>query len=140
MELNEHKIDGAKIDGIWTDFYDDPEAKFLIASTERTAYKKRIAALARKASPAKLRSDPTVMERITIQAMAEAILLDFKGVQEGGKALPNTTENRVKLLEVPSIRDFVSNQALDIANFQSGGEAEDASDLKSGGGVAPKAR
>ena len=130
MEINDLKLTD-KIDGIWCPYYDDQETRFFIASTESTAYKKCVARLSRKISPSKLRKSPELQQQLTAAAMAESILLDFEGVKENGKALKNTLENRKKLLAIPDLRDFISDQAMDLANFQAGGEAEDAASLKS---------
>ncbi len=136
MDINQHTINDEKANGTWFDFYEDEDVKFKIASTESSAYKKAIAKLSRKINPSKLRKNPTLMQQVTAAAMADAILIDFKGVTDKGKALKNTLENRKKLMEIPAIRDFIGEQSTDLANFETGGEAEDTASLKSDAGVA----
>lgn len=65
-----------------------------------------------------------LVEKITIEAMAATILLDWKGIELDGKALPYSRDNAIKLLtEYKDFREQVSAFAADIALFQDEEEA-----------------
>ena len=130
MDINDLRINDTKAEGTWIAYGE--EAEFLIASVESKAYQKALQKIGRKYPPHKVRTDPKTQIEIAKRAMAEALVLDFKGVQDQGKALKNTIENRLRILEVPALRNWISDQAQDIANFQNEGETADVDDLKSG--------
>jgi len=68
-----------------------------------------------------------VLEKITIQVMAQTILLDWKGIDEAGQPVPYTVENARRLLtDYPDFRDQVSGIASDMRNYQDQEEAEAA--------------
>jgi hypothetical protein len=50
---------------------------------------------------------------------------------ENGKPLEPTPEARRAALDIPAFSDWVAEQAMNIANFQAEGEADDAAALKS---------
>lgn len=75
--------------GHWIDDIPDMEGvSFLVRSTNFKPYKVATAGLARR-SGKKLRTDAGLVEftRIGGKALAEHILLDWKGVEQGGKPL-----------------------------------------------------
>jgi hypothetical protein len=122
-------------EGVWTSFKD---AKLRIASTDSTAYKRALSRHGRNFKAGELRNKPELAEQITIKAMAEAILLDFTGITEGGKPMEATRENCEKLLQSKVIRDFVAEFADDYANFQKQADIEAEEDLKSDAAMAAK--
>ena len=128
MELTELQPDEEKVNGVWIDYGD--EASFLIASSESEAYTKAQAKIAKKYPPHKVRKDLKTQTDIAIEASAQALLLDFKGVTENGKAMKNTIENRRKILQTAELRNWIANQATDISNFNAEAETEDVADLK----------
>ena len=115
--------------GVWVD-YDD--ASFLICSTDSRRYRRVVTKLAKKRNPATMRKDPEAMHEMTVESLAEGILIDWKNVKDGDKDLPPTLENKIRLCEIESIRTFLATEAQDFANFQREALAEDAAELKSG--------
>lgn len=114
---------------IWID---GPEgSRFLIRSTESRPYKNRIASLANQ-NAHRLRKNPTLQQKLAAQAMAETIIVDWEGITDAGEPLPCTEENRLRLVEIPEIRDLIATEAQDLANFRREGVALDSDDLKSG--------
>lgn len=66
-----------------------------------------------------------IMEKITIEAMAATVLLDWEGIEEDGKAVPYTRENVTRLLaDYKDFRDQIAEFATNIATFQA--EQEEA--------------
>jgi hypothetical protein len=129
MDIKSLTIDPTRNDGVWAKFED---AELLIRPSTHAKYLKAIQRESRKHQPHKVRNDIGIQTDIAIKAAASELLLDFKGITEGKKVLENTQANREKLMSNPIIREFVSTFSQDVSNFQAGGEAEDASDLKSG--------
>ncbi len=117
-------------EGVWIDGPED--SKFKIRSADSKPYKARLAALSRRENPAKLRKDVQLQTRLTIEAMASDLLLDWQGIKENGTDLAPTEANKIKLLNIPQIRDLIATEAQDVANFQAEGLAADAADIKSG--------
>lgn len=132
MDLNEFKKDAQKEqDGIWID---GPEgSRFRIRSADSKQYRNALAALARKYSPGRLRKDGETQLKMVIEAMAEALVLDWDGIEDNGQPLPCTKENAMRILSITELRELVASEAQDIANFRSEALAADAEDLKSDG-------
>lgn len=128
MDLTDITFDEKKTEGVWVEYGD---ARFLIRSTTSKAYQRAIQKASRKHPAQKVRKDPEVQTAIAVEAMAEALLLDFSGITNGGKKMTNTAENRKLLVSNPVLREFLADAATDIANFIQGGEAADVADLKS---------
>lgn len=120
--------------GVWRPFQG---AEFLIASARNDKY---IRALRRKfdsLTPSD-RKKPAKTDPLLIEAMAEHILLDWRGeVKNGAVDLKPDIENRKLLLGSAVFREWVATEALDVANYIEGGEAEEVETLKSGDTVAP---
>lgn len=131
MDLTRYKTDTAlENQGTWIE---GPEgSRFLIRSADSKQYRRALLQAARKESATKLRKDPEAQRRLTVDAMAEAIILDWQGVEQDGQPLPCTVENRKALLEITELRELIATEAQDTANFRSEGQAADAADLKSG--------
>lgn len=102
-------------DGIWIDFED---ARVKIRSTDSKTYRRVITKIAQKQSSRKLQKDAEVMHKVSIEGMADGIVIDWEGFTENGVDLPCTRENRLKLCAIESFRTFVASEAQDIANFQ----------------------
>ncbi len=142
MDITKIKTDDEKAQGTWikSPWGDDEEspAEFLLAYTGTSkAYKRAIVRGTRKHSQQELKQRPELAEGITREAIADGILLDWRGVREGDKALPCTRENKLKVLGIPEVQDWVWTQANEAANFRAEALAEDADALKSGDPVAP---
>ena len=59
-----------------------------------------------------------VVDKITIQAMAEAILVDWEGIEENSKAVKCTAEKRVEYLtSYPDFKEQVANISMNFRNF-----------------------
>lgn len=130
MDIGQFKADASLIEsGVWIK---GPEgSEFLIRSADSKAYRRALAKLARNEQSAKLRKKPELQLQLTIQAMAQEILIDWRGIEDQGKPLPCTLENKVLLLGVTELRSLISEEAQDIANFRKEGQAADAADIKS---------
>lgn len=113
-----------EIEGAWIDLGEGASLKVArLGNKENRALIQKLTAPHRVAlRNGKLGDD--VIERITIEAMAATILLDWKGIELDGKALPYSRENAIKLLtEYKDFREQVSAFAADIALFQDEEEA-----------------
>ncbi len=115
--------------GVWVDFED---ARFKICSTDSRRYRRVLTTLAKKRNPNRLRKDPEAMHEMTVEGMADGILLDWEGLQENGQPLHCTRENKMKVCQIEAIRSFLATEAQDMTNFQQEALAEDADTLKSG--------
>lgn len=108
-------------EGVWVQL--DSETKLKIARSGNKRYR---GALARLTAPHKvaLRSGKVsdeVADAILVEALAEAVLLDWEGMFEGGKPLPYSKEEAKRLLADPSLkdfRDFVVEFANDMENYR----------------------
>lgn len=131
MNLTDYKSDEElKKTGVWRKFGD---AELLIASTDSPRYRKTQLRVAKSKPPAKLRKDAETLHDVTVEVMAEGLLLDWKNVNDGKKALEPTLENKIRVLNlIPDLRDFISNEAQDLTNFTQGAIDADVADLKSG--------
>ena len=133
MTISEIKTDlSLEEEGIWIEFGEGAKCK--IRSANSKAYKKAI----RKAQariPAHRLKRPDVAEKSVEEAM-EAVLVEWEGFTDGAKgkekAIDVTAENRKKLLAIPALRNWIAEQAQDLANFQNEKEAADSAGLKSG--------
>lgn len=116
-------------EGVWITYED---ASFKICSTDSRRYRAAVARVSKTRSSARLRKDPEAAHDMTVEAMAEGLLIDWKNVKSDGVDLPCNAENRLLVCQVEPIRNFLATEAQDIANFQREATAEDASDIKSG--------
>jgi hypothetical protein len=128
MDLSTFKADPTKQDGTWIEYGD---ARFLIASAHSPAYKKALRARVGKIPQHLLKSQPALAEKAATDVMAKHVLLDWEGVTENGKPLESTPEARRAALDIPAFGDWVAEQALNLANFQAEGDADDVAALKS---------
>lgn len=128
MDLSKIRTLPAKTSGIWFELDD---ARFLIAYGKGPAYQRALKSRVQKVSQNRLKQEDGLAERINREAMAEAVLLDFEGITENGVPLANTFENRVKILEIAELAEFIAASAQDVTNFRAEGEAKDVDALKS---------
>ena len=118
MNINDYKTDAAlENDGVLVAFDD---AKLRIASFGTKQHKQAVAKFRQKYSAqlAIKRTADEANEQVTIEVMAEAILVGWENVTEGDEPLPYTRDNAIKLLSIRTFRDFVAMQATDIQNFR----------------------
>lgn len=128
----------AENEGVWLEFMG---AEFKIASNASTAYRTALAKAGRKHNAATLRLRPDLVDAMNLEAMADGILLDFRGdVKDGEEPLdPKNREHRLRLLRIRAFAEWVAEQSTSIANFQTEALESVENDLKSGGPVDPKA-
>jgi len=111
-------------EGIWVHLGDG--AEILVARLNNKSY---VAAIKRLTTPHKVamrnKSLPEeVTFDITIKAMAEAVLLGWKGLQENGKNLIYSREAAERLLkDYPDFREQIAGIAADMENFRAETEA-----------------
>ena len=116
-------------DGRWFDYIDG--SRVLVA---RTNNKKFRAAIQKRLKPYRLMSrvPPDIMDRITCEAMADAILLGWEGFESNGAPLSYSREAVVQLLTVlPDFRDDISALAGNLEDFKRAGDEEAEKNLSS---------
>lgn len=114
-----------ELEGVWRKFED---AEFLIAGANSPKWQRALRRHGASVSSSKLKNDIPTQENLVIQAMADAILLDWRGnVTMKAKKLAPTRENKIVILSIPTMRNWITDQMNDIANFQQEeAKAEDA--------------
>lgn len=116
-------------DGVWIPYQG---AEFRIASGRNDKYTRALRRKFDQLSPAD-RKKPAKTDPLLVEALAEHVLLEWRGeVKDGNADLAPTVENRRALLSIPQFREWVAEQALDVSNFQKEAQEEELSDLKSG--------
>lgn len=126
MELDTIITDAAlETEGVWRKFED---AEFRIAGSNSPRYQRALRRHGQTVNQSKLKHDIPTQEKLLIEAMADAILIDWRGnLTLKGKKLAPTRENKIVLLSIPAIRNWVADQMQDIANFRTEQDAaEDA--------------
>ena len=106
-------------EGVWIQMGDGAEVR--VARLGNKQYMEAIRRLSTKHKVAarnnKLSEEVTL--DVTVNAFAEAILLEWKGFKENNKALPYTRENAVRLLkEYPDFREDIAAIAANMENFK----------------------
>jgi hypothetical protein len=133
MNIADFRGDAAlETGGKWIKFED---GEFLIAANMNPNHKKALQRLARKNPLAIRKNDIAAQERIAAEAMAETVILDWRGLKDGDKDFPYNRENAIKLLAIPIIRDFIAEESQRISNFQAEAEGGAIASLKSGAPV-----
>jgi hypothetical protein len=112
--------------GVWVDYLGG--SQLLIASTSATTYKTRLSKLARENRLTLDDSNPDnfkAIQRITCQALAETVLLGWKGIHwpdENGNITKNIPYSpalgQEALMKVDHLRNFVSEEAGKPALFK----------------------
>jgi len=114
MDLNIYKTDRKKeVDGVWQKIGD---ADIKVARANNPKYKTALNKYLRKYVPpgAKTEDSEVFIEKATIEAMAESILVDWKNIAIDGEILEPSKENAVRILtEFPDFREIVSSFAID---------------------------
>ncbi len=112
--------------GTWAKYQD---AEFLIAHAGNIKFQRAMARLQRpfRRKIEKGDMDPVDQRNIIIQAMSEAILLGWKGVNgEDGQPAEFSRESAQKFLKNDEpFRDFVMEYAMDMQNFKDEEEAHE---------------
>jgi hypothetical protein len=127
--------------GIWIPYRDG--AEFLIAYSGRKKYRDKLGKVSARARRMNRGRDlgTAEIDSVTVEAMIDTVLLDWKGITKDGKPYTYTKENAEWWLRrSPELRDFIFGEATNLANFQPPeGEAESESpqaQLKSGSDVS----
>lgn len=132
MDIQTLTTDSDLEDGVWLNF-EGEDASFLIASTNRPEYSRAMNRAVKRIGQHKITAKPELATDATIEAMADAVLLDWKGLTANGVEFPCTRENRVKLLKSSRVlREWVSAESSNLTNFQREAMAADAEAVKSG--------
>lgn len=135
MNILDFKGDEKKEEqGVWLPLED---AEFLIGAHGNKAHRKALDRHRHKLAGMLRKQDSRAGELLTIEAAADGLLLDWRGkVEENGQPLPYSRENAIKLLQIRFLREWVVEQALNMANFRGEEEAAETAALKSGDGVS----
>ena len=119
-EMSEH--------GVWIDFYSGSRLK--LTSVENKKYK---ATLARLGKRYRLQLDSSnedsfeLVNKITCEALANHVLLDWEGITINGKDTPYSPKvGQEALMKSQKLRDFVQEQAALPDNFQKPEEASES--------------
>ena len=110
------RVTDEAVSGRWFDLGEEARVKIAKAGNERHEH-----VLKRLRRPYRnLRTIPDdIIEKITIRATAETILLDWKGIVEDGKPIQCTLEKRIEYLtKYPDFLETVARIASDHRNFQ----------------------
>tara|TARA_R110000803_G_scaffold209965_3_gene280587 strand:- start:16165 stop:16563 length:399 start_codon:yes stop_codon:yes gene_type:complete len=130
MDLTELKTDDkTALEGSWIEYGD---AKFLVRHTNTKAYRKAIQKAGKGKAPSQLRKNVELQTSFGIEVIVDAVLLDWEGLTKDGKNFPFNRKNAFELLNLSEpIRNFIAEEAQEVANFQQEGEADDAAAVKS---------
>jgi hypothetical protein len=117
--------------GVWVEFED---CKFKIRSTDSPTYRRILGKLAKKKNANRLKHDPEAMHEITVEGLADGILVDWSGkVEDNGVPLDfKNRQHRLAVCGVETIRTFLATEAQDLANFQQEATASEAEDFPTG--------
>lgn len=115
------------------------DAEFLIAAHMNRRHRKAIAKLQQKYAKAIRTNDEKGKEKMSIEGLAEAVLLDWRGnVMLAGQPLGvYSRDAAVKILGIKAFREWVLEQAATVSNFAAEKEVADVAETKSGARVEP---
>jgi hypothetical protein len=148
MNLFELATDPDKdVKGTWIEYPDhsngNKPAAFLIASTSSKEYRKALNAEVRKRFHRNWLNDIDGRDEAEIQAMAKAVLLNWKGdvyLDRAGEVTPYSREAAIRALKIPAFKVWVETEAANLENFQNQEKAADVAALKSGPEVGDAVR
>lgn len=130
MDLNAYRTDrAAEEEGVWVSLDGQTSVRVARSNSKRFAealkkYRKPHLQAIRSGTLSEDQADA-----IIVAAVAEAVLLDWKGLKEDGKDVPATLENRIRVLtEYRDFRNVVAELAADMANFRTSEIEADAQD------------
>ncbi|HWM89404.1 MAG TPA: hypothetical protein VN493_01410 [Thermoanaerobaculia bacterium] len=110
----------AEEEGIWVDV-DGNGTKVKVARINNARYKKFFQKIT-KPYKRQIRNGTLaeeLAEKLLVDALANTILLDWKGFTKGGEDFPYSVDNaRSFLQESADFRDFVSDAANEMENFR----------------------
>jgi hypothetical protein len=125
MDIKDFKAEAEKEnEGVWVDCGDDLEIK--VTRMFNASFNR---AIATKRKPHGRRFDRSLelQEKVLIEVMADVVILDWKGLTDGGKAVKFSKSKALEFLtDSRDFRNLVSQIADDISNFQIETQEEDA--------------
>jgi hypothetical protein len=105
-------------DGVWKNLGD---ARVKIARANNPKYRTALTKYIKQFVPAGIQpkpDDPNI-EKATVYAMAEAILLDWENLAIKGEILEVSVEQAIGILtDYPDFREVISQLAIDVDNFR----------------------
>lgn len=105
-----------EIEGVWVDF--DGETRFRIASVNSSRYRKALDSALDSAKKGRRTLSDSDREAALSAAYADAILVGWEGLTEGGAVLPYSKEAALTLMQdCPAVRDFVFMESTKHENF-----------------------
>lgn len=106
-------------DGAWVDIGDGGKLKIARAGNKKSIAHMRLISKPHLAQITYGKLSDEVATALAVEVLAEAILLDWDGITDGGKPLPYSKDNAIKMLtEYPDFRDLVSKIADERKTFQ----------------------
>jgi hypothetical protein len=106
-------------EGVWHDLAEGLRVK--IARIGNPNYQKRFQAITKPYQRA-LRKNTLaneVAEKLHIQCLSETIVLDWEGVEDGGKEIPYSKDAAIALLtKYPELRSYINDIANELEGFQ----------------------
>jgi len=118
-------------DGIWQDFGDGIEMK--VARIGNPKYQKLFQKLSKPHRKAIRRGTlkEDVAEKLMIECTAETILLDWRGIELDGKALPYSKDNAIMILtEFKDLKEYVNDFANEMEAYMQEDAEEAEENLK----------
>lgn len=133
MDISKYQTNPESVEGKWFTF---DGAEFKIAYYDRNDFLRTSHKIGKRYREG-IKADAALERVMTVEIMAETVLIDWRGVKSNGVDLPPTKANKILLLgTIAPFRDFVSAKSSELSNYTLEAEAEDAEALKSGDGVA----
>lgn len=111
----------AEIDGIWVPFPLNPEIEVKIARFMNHAHEKALKRLRQPYTSYGKALTEAQERRIFIESLAEAVLLDWKGIKDGEQEIAYSKEEAMRILsldEARDFRDFIATVSSDMDTFR----------------------
>ncbi len=106
-------------EGAWVDIGDGGQLKIARAGNKKAIAHLRLVSKPHLAQITYGKLSDEVATQLAVEVLAEAILLDWKGISDGGADLPYSKENAIRMLtDYPDFRDLVSKIADERKTFQ----------------------
>lgn len=118
FDIRDFKLDpSAKSEGVWVDF--GGGAAFKLASFDNPAFTEAFRKAIKPYQDLGRKVPEDEQIEIMCQAMADHIVLDWRGVYDGDKELKYSRDAAYRLLkELEWIRNRIINEARDLENFK----------------------
>lgn len=133
--------DQSKAAGVWRRYHPDYAFEVLIAYMDRPEYERALVRARKEIRGASNRSDEEgiLQRRRSARAMAQAIVLDWRGLTEGGEAVPYSPEAaEERLNRSGEFFAWVINEANDLSTFrEEAAEEAVGNSVKSSAGSSP---